>query len=83
MIRKGQCLPLAIGNVHGAIAAGHKYQKKVEARLNLDRLEELNWVTYIPLVMHGGIGHQAGQRARNDEVRHRQDQRGDGDSSTV
>ncbi|MEM3466343.1 MAG: class II fructose-bisphosphate aldolase [Candidatus Jordarchaeales archaeon] len=34
-------LSVAIGNIHGAIAAGARDQKKVEARLNLERLDEL------------------------------------------
>jgi fructose/tagatose bisphosphate aldolase len=49
-------LSVAIGNIHGAIAAGKKDQKKVEARLNLDRLEQLSTATGIPLVLHGGSG---------------------------
>jgi fructose-bisphosphate aldolase class II len=49
-------LSVAIGNIHGAIAAGRKDQKKVEARLNLDRLAELAAATSIPLVLHGGSG---------------------------
>jgi fructose-bisphosphate aldolase class II len=51
-------LSVAIGNVHGAIAAGRKDQKKIEARLNLDRLEQLWQATQIPLVLHGGSGIQ-------------------------
>jgi len=49
-------LSVAIGNVHGAIAAGRKDQRKIEARLNLTRLEQLNHATGIPLVLHGGSG---------------------------
>jgi ketose-bisphosphate aldolase len=49
-------LSVAIGNVHGAIAAGRKEQKKIEARLNLDRLALLNDTLGIPLVLHGGSG---------------------------
>lgn len=49
-------LSVAIGNIHGAIAAGTRDQKKVEARLNLERLEELAAATGIPLVLHGGSG---------------------------
>jgi ketose-bisphosphate aldolase len=49
-------LSVAIGNVHGAIAAGAKDQKKIQARLNLDRLAQLSQVTGIPLVLHGGSG---------------------------
>ena len=49
-------LSVAIGNVHGAIAARRKEQKKIEARLNLDRLALLNDTLGIPLVLHGGSG---------------------------
>ena len=49
-------LSVAIGNVHGAIAAGRKDQKKIQARLNLDRLTKLAQATGIPLVLHGGSG---------------------------
>jgi fructose-bisphosphate aldolase class II len=49
-------LSVAIGNIHGAIAAGRKDQKKIEARLNLDRLGQLNDTLGIPLVLHGGSG---------------------------
>jgi len=59
-VRETECdwLSVAIGNVHGAIAAGRKDQKKIEARLNLKRLEELNWAACLPLVLHGGSGIQ-------------------------
>lgn len=49
-------LSVAIGNVHGAIAAGRKDQKKIQARLNLNRLTQLAQATGIPLVLHGGSG---------------------------
>ncbi len=49
-------LSVAVGNIHGAIAAGARDQKKVEARLNLDRLSELSEATGKPLVLHGGSG---------------------------
>jgi len=49
-------LSVAIGNVHGAIAAGARDQKKIAARLNLERLDELAAATGIPLVLHGGSG---------------------------
>jgi fructose-bisphosphate aldolase class II len=49
-------LSVAIGNVHGAISAGLKDQKKVAARLNLDHLEQLSQATGVPLVLHGGSG---------------------------
>lgn len=49
-------LSVAIGNIHGAIALGARDQRKVEARLKLERLEELAAATGIPLVLHGGSG---------------------------
>jgi ketose-bisphosphate aldolase len=49
-------LSVAIGNIHGAIAAGLRDQKKAEARLKLERLDELAAATGIPLVLHGGSG---------------------------
>jgi len=57
-VQETECdwLSVAIGNVHGAIAAGRKDQKKIEARLNLERLEQLAQVTQVPLVLHGGSG---------------------------
>lgn len=51
-------LSVAIGNIHGAIAGGHKDQTKVPARLDLNRLELLAQATHIPLVLHGGSGIQ-------------------------
>lgn len=57
-VQETECdwLSVAIGNVHGAIATGRKDQKKIEARLNLDRLEQLAQATQRPLVLHGGSG---------------------------
>ncbi len=57
-VRETECdwLSVAIGNIHGAIATGRKDQKKIEARLNLNRLEQLNGAACIPLVLHGGSG---------------------------
>jgi fructose-bisphosphate aldolase, class II len=52
-------LSVAIGNVHGAIAAGRKDMKKVEARLNLERLDQIHQATGVPLVLHGGSGIKA------------------------
>jgi ketose-bisphosphate aldolase len=57
-VRETGCdwLSVAIGNIHGALADGARDQKKVEARLNLDHLEQLREATGIPLVLHGGSG---------------------------
>lgn len=49
-------LSVAIGNVHGAISGVQKDQKKVEARLNIERLAQLNQAAGVPLVLHGGSG---------------------------
>ena len=49
-------LSVAIGNIHGAISGILKDQKKVEARLNIERLRELNQAAGVPLVLHGGSG---------------------------
>src|ERR1017187_2143004 len=49
-------LSVAIGNVHGAIAASVRQGKKVEARLNLDQLQRIYEAAQVPLVLHGGSG---------------------------
>jgi ketose-bisphosphate aldolase len=49
-------LSVAVGSIHGAISAAARSQKKVEARLNLEHLEELRLATGVPLVLHGGTG---------------------------
>lgn len=51
-------LSVAIGNVHGAVSAARKDEKKVTARLNLERLAALNQAVGLPLVLHGGSGIQ-------------------------
>jgi fructose-bisphosphate aldolase class II len=57
-VRESGCdwLSVAVGSIHGAISGALKDQKKVEARLNLDHLDQLRAVTGIPLVLHGGSG---------------------------
>jgi ketose-bisphosphate aldolase len=59
-VRETRCdwLSVAIGNIHGAVSAAFRDQKKVEARLNIDHLERLRDATGIPLVLHGGSGVQ-------------------------
>jgi len=49
-------LSVAVGNVHGAISGALKDQKKVEARLDIERVDLLARATGIPLVLHGGSG---------------------------
>lgn len=49
-------LSVAIGNVHGAISAATRAEKKIEARLSISRLKEIYESVNIPLVLHGGSG---------------------------
>ena len=49
-------LSVAVGNIHGAIADGLKFQKKPEARLDIEHIAALSDATKIPLVLHGGSG---------------------------
>jgi len=49
-------LSVAIGNVHGAIARSRKDEKKVQARLNIDRLDLIHEAVKLPIVLHGGTG---------------------------
>ena len=57
-VRETGCdwLSVAIGSIHGAVSGALKGQKKVEARLDLEHLEELRRATNVPLVLHGGSG---------------------------
>ena len=49
-------LSVAVGSVHGAIADNLKDQKKPAARLDIDRIAEIERALNIPLVLHGGSG---------------------------
>jgi len=49
-------LSIAIGNVHGAISAARKSERKIEARLDINRLDAIRRAVGIPLVLHGGTG---------------------------
>ena len=49
-------LSVAIGNIHGAISAAARSQKKVAARLDIDHLDRIREATSVPLVLHGGSG---------------------------
>ncbi len=51
-------LSIAVGNIHGAVSGVLKNQKKVAARLDIERLKEINTALGIPLVLHGGSGIQ-------------------------
>ena len=49
-------LSVAIGNIHGAISAAKKNEKKPAARLNIEHLDRISRETGVPLVLHGGTG---------------------------
>jgi fructose-bisphosphate aldolase, class II len=49
-------LSVAVGSIHGAVSAARKDEKKVEARLDIDRLDAIRQAAGIPLVLHGGTG---------------------------
>jgi ketose-bisphosphate aldolase len=49
-------LSVAIGNIHGAISAATRTEKKIEARLAIPHLIKINEAVNIPLVLHGGTG---------------------------
>lgn len=49
-------LSVAVGSVHGAISAAARKEKKLEARLSMERLEAIRAAIGIPLVLHGGTG---------------------------
>lgn len=49
-------LSVAVGNIHGAVSRARKDQKKVTARLSIERIRELRRAAGVPLVLHGGSG---------------------------
>ena len=49
-------LSVAVGNIHGAVADNLKFQKKPEARLDVEHIKNLSDATGVPLVLHGGSG---------------------------
>jgi ketose-bisphosphate aldolase len=53
---KTDWLSVAIGNIHGAISAAARVEKKVEARLDIEHLKVINELVRVPLVLHGGTG---------------------------
>jgi fructose-bisphosphate aldolase, class II len=57
-VRESGCdwLSVAIGNIHGAIAAATKNERKPAARLDIGHLERIRSTIDIPLVLHGGTG---------------------------
>ncbi len=61
-------LSVAIGSVHGAISDLTRREKKLEARLNIERLDAIRRATGVPLVLHGGTGIQ--KACVLDAIRH-------------
>jgi ketose-bisphosphate aldolase len=57
-VQETQCdwLSVAIGNIHGAISAATRTEKKIEARLAIPHLKKINEAIHMPLVLHGGTG---------------------------
>ncbi|MDO4546513.1 MAG: class II fructose-bisphosphate aldolase [Clostridia bacterium] len=57
-IRDSRCdwLSVAVGSVHGAIADNLLDKKKPTAKLDVERIEQLEKALGIPLVLHGGSG---------------------------
>ena len=53
---KTDWLSVAIGNIHGAISAATRTEKKIEARLAIPHLTKISESVKIPLVLHGGTG---------------------------
>ena len=49
-------LSVAVGSVHGAIAANLLDKKKPAAKLDIERITELEAALNMPLVLHGGSG---------------------------
>lgn len=49
-------LSVAVGSVHGAIASNLLDKKKPAAKLDIERIAELEAALNIPLVLHGGSG---------------------------
>ena len=51
-------LSVAVGSVHGALSATKRHEKKVDARLNIERIKVIRNTIDRPLVLHGGSGIQ-------------------------
>ncbi|PID59123.1 hypothetical protein CSB45_01580 [candidate division KSB3 bacterium] len=51
-------LSVAVGSVHGALSETRRHEKKVNARLNIKRIQEIRSIIDRPLVLHGGSGIQ-------------------------
>ncbi len=51
-------LSVAVGSVHGALSEARRDEKKVAARLNVERIQKICGKVDRPLVLHGGSGIQ-------------------------
>lgn len=51
-------LSVAVGSVHGAVSKAKRDEKKVAARLKIERIQEICDKSKRPLVLHGGSGIQ-------------------------
>lgn len=49
-------LSVAVGSVHGAVSKARRDEKKIHARLNIERLAEIFDRIKLPIVLHGGSG---------------------------
>ena len=49
-------LSVAVGSVHGALSEAKRDQKKVDARLNIERIKAIQKLIARPMVLHGGSG---------------------------
>jgi fructose/tagatose bisphosphate aldolase len=49
-------LSVAVGNIHGAVAAMTRHEKKPAANLDIDHITDLYKTVRMPLVLHGGSG---------------------------
>ena len=51
-------LSVAVGSVHGALSETKRNEKKVNARLNIERVQAIRNTIDLPIVLHGGSGIQ-------------------------
>ncbi|MBM4144236.1 MAG: class II fructose-bisphosphate aldolase [Lentisphaerae bacterium] len=61
-------LSIAVGSIHGAISDSARARKKIEARLDIGHLDNINRRCGVPLVLHGGTG--IARECIRDAVRH-------------
>lgn len=76
-------LSVAVGSVHGAIASNLLDKKKPAAKLDIERIAELEAALNIPLVLHGGSGIENDYILRGIQAGHCQGQRRHGASPAL